>query len=138
LLEAGIVGNPEELSAQELHQRAWTLVQPRFQQEQKNAEAYYRQLAGADKRLACNEIERVVPAAYHGRVEFLFVAVGLQRWGAFDQATNAVRVHEEAEPGDEDLMDFAAVHTFLNGGTVYAVEPDHVPDDAPLAAVFRF
>jgi hypothetical protein len=71
-------------------------------------------------------------------VEFLFVAVGLQRWGTFDQATNGVRVHEEAEPGDEDLMDLAAVHTFLNGGKVYAVKPDHVPGDAPLAAVFRF
>jgi hypothetical protein len=26
----------------------------------------------------------------------------------------------------------------LNGGTVYAVEPEKVPDDAPLAAVFRY
>jgi len=35
-------------------------------------------------------------------------------------------------------MDFAAIHTLLNGGTVYAVEPKAVPGDAPLAAVFRY
>jgi len=47
-------------------------------------------------------------------------------------------VHEEAEPGDEDLLDFAAMQTLLNGGIVYAVEPQKVPDEALLAAVFRY
>jgi hypothetical protein len=35
-------------------------------------------------------------------------------------------------------MDFAAIHTLLNSGTVYAVEQELVPGDAPLAAVFRY
>ena len=35
-------------------------------------------------------------------------------------------------------MDFAAIHTLLNGGIVYAVAPKTVPGDAPLAAVFRY
>lgn len=41
------------------------------------------------------------------------------------------------EPGDEDLLNAAAIQTLLNGGTVYAVEPEQVPDTAPLAAIFR-
>jgi hypothetical protein len=28
---------------------------------------------------------------------------------------------------DEDLLDLAALHTLLNSGTVYAVEPEQVP-----------
>jgi hypothetical protein len=47
-------------------------------------------------------------------------------------------LHREVKPGDEDLLDFAAVHTLLNDRTVYAVEPEKVPDDASLAAVFRY
>jgi len=47
-------------------------------------------------------------------------------------------LHEEAKPGDEDLLDLAAVQTLLNGGTVYAVELEKVPDGASLAAVFRY
>jgi hypothetical protein len=48
------------------------------------------------------------------------------------------QLRDEPQPGDEDLLDSAAVHTFLNGGTVYAVEPVEVPDEATLAAVFRY
>lgn len=35
-------------------------------------------------------------------------------------------------------MDFAALHTLLNGGKVYAVEPENIPQDAALAAVLRY
>jgi hypothetical protein len=82
----------------------------------------------------------VIPAAYYGRVEQLFVAVGVQQWGLFNPgiSTSTIDVHSEPELGDEDLLDAAAVHTIVNGGTVYAVEPDKVPDEAPLAAVFRY
>lgn len=138
LLDEGIEGNPEELRAEELHERAWAIVQPLFLTTQEEAAARYRQLAGAGSEQASNDLKEVVPAAYHGRVETLFVAVGLQQWGTFDPATNAVQLHREVKPGDEDLLDFAAVHTLLNGGTVYAVEPEKVPDEVPLAAVFRY
>jgi hypothetical protein len=68
----------------------------------------------------------------------LFVAVGVQQWGIFNPGSNIVDLHSEAELGDEDLLDAAAVHTVLNGGTVYAVEPNQVPDGVQIAAIFRF
>lgn len=77
-------------------------------------------------------------AASHGRVEELFTAVGVQRWGSFDLETHEVEAHLETEPGDEDLLDLSAILAILRQGTVYAVEPEQVPDRAPLAAVFRY
>lgn len=50
----------------------------------------------------------------------------------------AVDLHPEPETDDEDMLDFAAIHTLLNGGTVYAVEPDQMPDKVQAAAIFRF
>jgi len=138
LLEEGITGNPEELSAEELHRQAWTILKPYFQRERKEAAAQYQRLGGAESELASNEMQEIVPAANHGRVETLFVALGFQRWGSFDADTNTLHVHEEAKPGDEDLLDFAAAHTLLNAGTVYAVEAGKVPGGPPLAAVFRY
>jgi hypothetical protein len=138
LLKEGITGNPEELSAEELHKQAWTILERYFQRERKEAAAQYQRLAGAESELASNEVQEIVPAANHGRVETLFVALGFQRWGSFDADTDTLHVHEEAKPGDEDLLDFAAAHTLLNAGTVYAVEAGEVPDGAPLAAVFRY
>jgi hypothetical protein len=136
LVDEGIEGNPEEMRAEELHRQAWAIVHPLFLAAQKEAVAQYERLAGTGQ--TSNDVREIVPAAYHGRVQTLFVAVGLQQWGSFDPGTNAIRLREEAEPSDEDLLDFAAVQTFLNGGTVYAVEPEKVPAETPLAAVFRY
>lgn len=138
LLEEGVTGNPEELTAEELHKQAWTILKPYFQRERKQGAAQYRRLAGAESGLASNEVQEIVPAANHGRVETLFVALGFQRWGSFDADTNTLHLHEEAKPGDEDLLDFAAAHTLLNAGTVHAVEAGKIPGGPPLAAVFRY
>jgi hypothetical protein len=138
LVDEGIEGNPEELRAEELHEQAWAIVQPLFLVAQKQAAAQYRQLAGAASEQASNNLRTVVLAAYHGRVATLFVSVGLQQWGTLDPDTKVVQLHKEAKPDDEDLLDFAAVQTLLNGGTVYAVEPEKVPDEAPLGAMFRY
>lgn len=92
LSEEGITGNPEELSASELHRQAWAIVQPYLQRERKEAAAQYQRLAGAESELASNEVQEIVPAAYHGRVEILFVALGFQQWGSLDVDTNAVEL----------------------------------------------
>jgi len=46
--------------------------------------------------------------------------------------------HQESKPGEDDLIDFAAVHTLMNDGQVYAVEADAVPGGGSVAAVFRY
>jgi len=67
----------------------------------------------------------------------------VQQWGTFNRETGEVALH--AEPGDNqrlpdgrDLLDAAAVQTFLNGGTVYAVKAVEIPNGGILAAVFRY
>ncbi|MCD6353834.1 MAG: hypothetical protein J7M06_06465, partial [Proteobacteria bacterium] len=46
LLDEGITGNPEGLSAEKLHRQAWAIVQPYFQKAQEDAVALYRQSVG--------------------------------------------------------------------------------------------
>jgi len=48
------------------------------------------------------------------------------------------RLDEKIEAGNEDILDFAAIQTFLNGATVFALSPERMPDGASLAAVFRY
>jgi hypothetical protein len=136
LIDEGITGNPDELKAEELHAQAWQIVQPYFEEAQQEAIASYQALLGTGK--TASSIQEVVTAAYYQRVESLFVPVGQQKWGLFNPSTNRVQVHPEPETGDEDLMDFAALHTLLNGGTVFAVSPEQVPGDKPIAAILRY
>lgn len=137
-VDEGIIGNPEALSAKELHERAWAIVRPLFRRAPEEAAARYKHLAGSGSERASHDLKAIVSAAYHGRVETLFVAVGLQRWGAFDAGSNRVELREQAQTGDEDLLDFAAVQTLINGGTVYAVAPERMPDSSLIAATFRY
>lgn len=136
LLDEGVIGNPDELSAQELHQQAWPIVKPIFEDAKEEAANRYRQLAHDEE--ASDQLEEIVLSAVQGRVDTLFVAVGTQKWGNYDVDTHSVALHEEPQNGDEDLLDFAAMQTMANGGTVYAVSADDVPSHTPIAAVFRF
>ncbi len=134
LLAGSVTGNPEMLKPEALHAQAWEIVQPHLVQAQQQAIARYRHEASAGR--TANDIAEVVLAATHGRVDLLFVALDVQQWGSLDG--EQVHLHPGPEPGDHDLLDLAAIQTILNSGTVYAVEPEQVPDQMPLAAILRY
>jgi hypothetical protein len=136
LVAESIPGNPEGLSAQTLHARAWEIVQPYFIKKQEDASARIRQHVGTG--LARGDLGEIVPAAIQGRVETLFVATGQQLWGILNPAGDRVAFQEKAVAGSEDLLNRIAVETLMQGGQVYAVEPAQVPLECPAAALFRF
>lgn len=136
LMDEGVPGNPEAMKPEDLHQQAWAIVEPAFKKEREAGAARYRQLAGTGQ--TTTDVTEAVLAAHHGRIEVLFVAVGVQVWGRFDLGKDRVDVHESPEPGDEDLLDLSAIQTLLKGGTVYAVSPEEVPDQTLIAAVLRY
>jgi len=136
LLDEPVPGNPEQLKPDELHGQGWRIVEPLFTRERD--EAYETCQILMDNQKASPRLGQVLPAAYNGRVDILFVAVGVQKWGTFDPQTRQLKTHRQKKPDDVDLLDYAAVHTLLNGGTVYAVKPEEVPGNSSLAAVFRY
>ena len=136
LMEEGIPGNPEGMKPEELHGKAWAIVEPVFAEEREAGSARYRQLAGTGQ--TTTDVTEAALAAQHGRIDLLFVAVGVQVWGRFDMENDRVFTYETPEPGAEDLLDFTAIQTLVKGGTVYAVQPKEVPDRMPLAAVLRY
>lgn len=138
LMDRVITGNPDLLSADELHRSAWEIVSPRFQMAHEEALAHYQQLAGQASERVANTLEKIVPAAFDGRIETLFITAGVQNWGVFNPDTNEIEHHAQRESGDESLLDLAAIQTYLKGGIVYAVEPDKVPGGTSAAAVLRY
>ncbi|MBD1912958.1 hypothetical protein [Leptolyngbya sp. FACHB-16] len=136
IVEEGIQHNTKQLTAEELHAEAWAIVEPQFEADQEKAIDYYHESIAAGK--GSNDLNEVIQGAFYGRVEQLFVPVGVQRWGHFDPGSMELEIHNEAQPGDEDLLNAAAIQTIFHGGAVYAVEPEKVPDNTPVAAVFRY
>jgi hypothetical protein len=138
LIDNVIMGNPDLLSAAELHKSAWNILRPLFQAEQAEAVAKYQQLSGQASERAIDSLEKIVPAAYHGQVETLLIAAGMQQWGVFNPITSEIEIHDQMESGNEHLLDLAAVQTYLKGGIVYTVEPEKIPSRTSTAAVLRY
>ncbi|MDD5712106.1 MAG: hypothetical protein PHY31_05015, partial [Smithellaceae bacterium] len=119
-----------------LHSQAWEIVSRRLQKAEAEALAQYRQSSGTG--LASKDVPEIVVASFHGRVGILFVAIGRKQWGAFQPETDTVYLHPRMEAGSEDLLDTAAAHVFLNGGSVFILPGNKMPDDSAVAAVFRY
>lgn len=136
LLDRGIEGNPENLSAETLRESAWEIVAPQILQGRKEAQARFESLAHSEQ--ASDDVRRVVSGALQGRVDTLFVAVNEHVWGKYDRQADDLTIEEERDQDSEDLMDFAAVQTLANGGAVYALDASDVPSHTGLAAIFRF
>ncbi len=79
LMDNGILGNPEGLNGEELHEQAWRIVEPYFHRAQEEAFSKYRQFAGNGK--VSNNTKEIISAAYDGRIDTLFVGLGVQQWG---------------------------------------------------------
>jgi hypothetical protein len=136
ILEGGVIGNPDDLSLADLHREAWTLVEPMLRAERVEAAELFANLGGTDR--ASENLREVVLAAFNGRIETVFVALGEQRWGVFDSEERRFEQHAQRQPGDHDLLDLAAVQSLIRGATVYAIPPDEVPGAGAVAAVFRY
>jgi hypothetical protein len=136
LMEQGIEGSPKDQGARELHGEAWEIVEPYFERERREAAALYERSAHTEQ--TTHDTEEIVSAAYFERVSVLFVDRKAHQWGTFDPQSNRVERHAEKEAGDIDLLDLAAVHTYLNSGTVYAVTKDQLPDQGPMVAMLRY
>ena len=138
LMKRGLEGNPEQLDEKKLHEQTWELVEPIFKEEQKQTLGQFKQLHGQQSDRASDDLKTVVKAANFGQVETLFVPFGVQRWGRYDSQQNKVILEKKPTPENEDLLDFAAMHTLFNSGKVYAVQPDQLPGDGELAAILRY
>lgn len=132
-----VPGNPDHLSEHELHERTWPLVRSHVEHARQEAVAKYQKLAGTGK--TSDDLRQIVLAAQQGQIESLFVDRTAHCWGAFDAATSQMTVREPpaSEPGDDDLLDYAAVQTLLHRGAVYAVPAEQVPSP-PVAAILRY
>jgi hypothetical protein len=140
VLEEGLTGNCDGLSADQLREMAWEIVEPVLTAGRRKAQERYGDLQGAGR--SSSRYGEILPAAHDGRIDTLFVARGVHLWGSYDEKKREARL-EENQDGQgsgrgEDLLGLAAVQTFLNGGQVFAVPQQDVPDGQAMAAVFRY
>lgn len=132
----GIDGNPDRNLSKDLHASAWPIARRALEAPVEAAKAAYREASSAGE--ASDEPGEVLRAAHEGRVSKLLVRAGAEMWGSYDPETARTNTDTETQPLDSDLLDLAARQTLLHGGEAYLIEPEEMPCEGAIAAVYRF
>ncbi|MGB3202697.1 MAG: hypothetical protein WBA99_17455, partial [Nodosilinea sp.] len=136
LLEEGVSGNPDVAKPDELREAAWEKVSALLEESHQQAMVHYNNLKSTDQ--ASDRLPDLLPAACRGQVDVLFTKANAHCWGQFDFNSGRLQQHDQPQPHDQDLLDLAAVQTFLQGGTVYVLDEEAMPTQTPAAAVYRY
>ncbi|MCB0644507.1 MAG: hypothetical protein KDC44_22840 [Phaeodactylibacter sp.] len=137
IVDAHISGNPEQDDPVLLHEKAWAILAHHGQ----NQLAQQRQEfpAALSEEKASTELTSILQAALSGRVETLFLNKKERLWGQVQPDVMGLAIFDQQRDGSEDLLEILAMKTYENGGEVYNVAPDKMPDANTLAnAVFRY
>jgi hypothetical protein len=133
LVNEGITGNPENLTAQDLQKAAWEIVEPSTRKDLDRAVKAYQNLKGSGK--TANDLARILQQAPTGQMKYLMVALDVYQWGQFSWDDGPV-FHSEKHAQDQDLLNVAACHALKNGASVFPLPLEEMPDDSPVTAVF--
>jgi hypothetical protein len=136
LVDEAVRGAPDGLKGGELHKRALGVVAAHRQKDVERALAMYEQFGGSNR--VSVGLKEIVKAAYDGRVMHLFVAQGAHYMGNFDDLTHKVHAHRSEQPGDDDLVNAAAVETLRHAGDIFVIPTGKVPHGSQMAAVMRY
>lgn len=136
LLEHGVRGNPDHLISGELHKSAWEIARAYFDEEKQRAITTYTELRGAGR--SSKDLHEILRAAHEGRVQSAFMETGIHVWGEYDFDGDALQLHDNQQPGDEDLLNIIAVESASHRGTVYQLPRQGMPEESFVAASFRY
>jgi hypothetical protein len=69
----------------------------------------------------------------------LYFNNGSELWGIYNPEQHSVDIHDVKQPGDQVLINIAAINTFMKNGNVYLMTPEEMPEArAALNAVYRY
>jgi len=137
LVEEGITKDVDRMPIEDLHEKAWQIVKSHYETDVNQALNVFHSLSENDGDTT-QDLGIIVPAAYFKRVNTLFVANNAHKWGIFDPDENEVRIDEKQTIENQDLLNFASIHSLRNGGNILLLEPDQVPGGGEAAAILRY
>jgi len=120
-----------------LKKQAWPKIERLLSEKEVHAISDYEEKA---VRLpGSKDIREIAASAYHARVDSLVLSEDEEVWGFFDRDKDEAKISSGgSRTGSYDLLNFAAIHTLANGGTVIPLPRTRVPAGAQAAALFRY
>ncbi len=136
LMETGLTLNPAELPIDELRQRAWQIVEPKYQARLAALNNDFV-LAKSNSR-GSDDLIQVGMAAATGRVATLLIESDRQIAGRLDSSTGQIETADLNDPQVNDLLDDLGELVVKMGGQVVVVPKEKMPGQTGLAGIYRY
>jgi hypothetical protein len=137
IAEQGVHGNFSEARMEDLHARAWPIVQAIVDARTEEIRERYDKLVSRARAL--DEIRGIATYAIQGRVHQLLLARDVHLWGRLDRSSGAVELHgKDRAKGDDDVLDDLAEAVLVRGGEVFSLDATNLPSKSPVAAILRW
>jgi hypothetical protein len=138
LISPGLAKNISEDAPDSLHKQIKIIARQQFSDELKQAKNKYSLAKNQEKTLS--NTQAIARAAFYGQIDTLFVNAQAQEWGFIrNYKHKGLKAYEsDQKPGSQDLLNYAAIHTFQNQGKLLILAPAEIPDHSNICAILRF
>lgn len=122
----------------DVHELAWEMMAPVFDKSRKDKTARFLEDQGTGKTAI--GMDKILPAAFNGKIDALFCENKADVFGNYKEVNNTITVTQDEESDNAiSLMNLAAIKTFLNGGEVYLLDKEDMPNpNSRLNALYRY
>ena len=137
LVEESLDVHPDSLaSIDELRERAWKLMEPRYLARK---DALVEQYAAAKSRdLAGEDLEEVARAVAQGKVSTLLVDDNHHVPGRINKSSGEIEFEDLDHPEIDDVIDDLAELALKMGGQVVVLPSEQMPTKTGIAAIYRY
>ena len=136
LLPEGIESDVSLLSQNELREKSWMVMQPRYI---KRLEGFINQYGESHGQgLATDQLEQIGQATMEGRVATLLVEADRQIPGMADKQGGKAIAVDDGSATTPDLLDELTIWTLEQGGEVISVPTERMPTASGAAAIYRY
>jgi len=136
LLDMAIDVHPDDLSLEDLRQRAWQAVLPKYLARLTGLIAAFQ--AAQAKHEGSADVSDVARAAFEGRVATLLVDADRHIHGRIETPTGAIALAKAGATDAGDLLDDIGEQVLRTRGEVVVVPSERMPVQGGVAAIYRY
>lgn len=136
LYEKTIAENPADMKMLEIHEEAAKVMEDYFKQAKRDKKKAYNE-SGLETKSAV--VRDIVPAAFAGRIDTLFLENNEDVWGRYDEEKMTVEIYDYKKEDSISLMNLTAKEVLKNDGNVFLLKHAFMPEkESNMNAVFRY
>ncbi|SRR6056297_899739 len=127
--------NPDDMKDHDLKDKGWEKIQNYFLKDMYNS---LDQFSERTDNKVSNNLTEVIESTVMGKSKNIFISMGDDRWGHYDEDNHEVHLTDEPSNEDVDLLNWLAVKGLETGSNVYILPREEMPMKSTVAAEFRF